>query len=63
MRRSSTTELDSPATVMFVDGVLCVFLSLTISAAQTFVTNTCAHQSSAKGKGIIKASVGLESNF
>ena len=34
-----------------------------IGLFQTFVTNTCTHQSSAKGKGINEASVGLESNF
>ena len=34
-----------------------------IGTFQTFVTNTCAHQSTAEGKGISEASVGLESNF
>ena len=34
-----------------------------IGLFQTFVTNTCAHQSTAEGKGISEASVGLESNF
>ena len=34
-----------------------------IGSFQTFVTNTCAHQSTAEGKGISEASVGLESNF
>ena len=34
-----------------------------IGTFQTFVTNTCAHQSTAEGEGISEASVGLESNF
>ena len=34
-----------------------------IGSFQTYVTNTCADRSSAKGKGINEAIVGLESNF
>ena len=34
-----------------------------IGTFQTFVTNTCAHQSTTEGEGISEASVGLESNF
>ena len=34
-----------------------------IGSFQTFVTNTCAHQSTAEGKGISEARVGLELNF
>ena len=34
-----------------------------IGSFKTSVTNTCAHQSIAEGKGISEASVGLESNF
>ena len=34
-----------------------------IGSFETFVTNTCAHQSTAEGKGLSEASVGLESNF
>ena len=34
-----------------------------ICSSQTFVTNTCAHQSTAEGKGISEASDGLESNL
>ena len=34
-----------------------------IGTFQTFVTNTCAHPSTAEGEGISEASVGLESNF
>ena len=34
-----------------------------IGLFRTFVTNTCAHQSTAQGRGINEASVGLESNF
>ena len=34
-----------------------------IGTFQTFVTNTCAHQSTAEGEGISEASGGLESNF
>nr|XP_058957431.1 E3 ubiquitin-protein ligase TRIM71-like [Pocillopora verrucosa] len=34
-----------------------------IGTFQTFVTNTCAHQSTAEGEGISEASVGLKSNF
>ena len=34
-----------------------------IGIFQTFVTNTCAHQSTAEREGISEASVGLESNF
>ena len=34
-----------------------------IGSFQTFVTNTCAHQSTTEGKGLSEASVGLESNF
>ena len=34
-----------------------------IGTFQTFMTNTCAHQSTAEGEGISEASVGLESNF
>ena len=34
-----------------------------IGTFQTFVTNTCAHQSTAEGEGISEASVGLELNF
>ena len=34
-----------------------------IGSFQTFVTNTCAHQSTTDGKGLSEASVGLESNF
>ena len=34
-----------------------------IGSFKTSVTNTCAHQSTAEGKGISEASVGLESNF
>ena len=34
-----------------------------IGSFQTFLTNTCAHQSTAEGKGLSEARVGLESNF
>ena len=34
-----------------------------IGSFRTYVTNTCADRSSAKGKGITEARVGLESNF
>ena len=34
-----------------------------IGSVVTFVTNTCAHQSTAEGKGLSEAIVGLESNF
>ena len=34
-----------------------------IGTIQTFLTNTCAHQSTAEGEGISEANVGLESNF
>ena len=34
-----------------------------IGSFQTFLTNTCAYQSTAEGKGISEARVGLESNF
>ena len=34
-----------------------------IGTFQTFVTNTCAHQSTTEGEGISEASVGLKSNF
>ncbi|CAH3109843.1 unnamed protein product [Pocillopora meandrina] len=34
-----------------------------IGSFQSYVTNTCAHQSTAEGKGINEAIVGLESNF
>ena len=34
-----------------------------IGSFQTFISNTCAHQSTAEGEGISEASVGLELNF
>ncbi|XP_078361721.1 E3 ubiquitin-protein ligase TRIM71-like [Oculina patagonica] len=34
-----------------------------IGSFKTFVSKTCAHQSSAEGKGISEATVGLEANF
>ena len=34
-----------------------------IGSFKTFLSNTCAHKSTAEGKGISEASVGLESNF
>ena len=34
-----------------------------IGTIQTFITNTCAHQSTVEGEGISEASVVLESNF
>ena len=63
--KQAATDLEGLRQFLFKENktLLDSLNSDNIGSFQTFVTNTCAHQSTAEGKGISEARVGLESNF
>ena len=63
--KQAATDLEGLRQFLFKENktLLDSLNSDNIGSFQTFVTNTCAHQSSAEGKGISEARVGLELNF
>ena len=63
--KQAATDLEGLRQFLFKENktLLDSLNSDNIGSFQTFVTNTCAHQSTAEGKGISEARVGLELNF
>ena len=63
--KQAATDLEGLRQFLFKENktLLDSLNSDNIGSFQTFVTNTCAHQSTAEGKGISETRVGLELNF
>ena len=63
--KQATSDLEGLRQIRFKENktLLDSLNSDGIGSFRTYVTNTCADRSSAKGKGITEARVGLESNF
>ena len=63
--KQAATDLEGLRQFLFKENktLLDSLNSDNIGSFQTFVTNTCAHQSTTEGKGISEARVGLELNF